>query len=151
MPSSIPESDTRIDVVGRERTLAAQSHPVRWLVALARFGVRKPLGAFGGVIVVAMLLMAVFAERIAPYDYDQMIRGARMKPPSAAHWLGTDNLSRDMWSRVVYGARVSITVGFLTIGLAVLLATAIGVSSGYFGGAYDLVVQRVVDAWLSFP
>jgi peptide/nickel transport system permease protein len=100
---------------------------------------------------VAMLVMAAFAERIAPYGYDDTIRGARMKPPSAAHWLGTDNLSRDMWSRIVYGARVSITVGFATIGLAVILATTIGVSSGYFGGAYDLVVQRVVDAWLSFP
>jgi peptide/nickel transport system permease protein len=128
-----------------------RSAVVRWLLALSRFGRRKPLGAIGGVIVVAMLVMAVFAERIAPYGYDQTIRGARMKAPSADHWLGTDNLSRDMWSRIVYGARVSITVGFLTIGLAVLLATAIGVSSAYFGGAWDLVVQRVVDAWLSFP
>jgi len=119
--------------------------------ALGRFVRRKPLGALGAVIVVTMLVMAAFAERIAPYGYDDTIRGARMKPPSAAHWLGTDNLSRDMWSRIVYGARVSITVGFATIGLAVILATAIGVSSGYFGGAYDLVVQRVVDAWLSFP
>jgi peptide/nickel transport system permease protein len=74
-----------------------------------------------------------------------------MKPPSAAHWLGTDNLSRDMWSRVVYGARVSVTVGFATIALGIALATAIGVTSAYFGGACDLVVQRVVDAWLSFP
>jgi peptide/nickel transport system permease protein len=129
MPSSIPASVTEV----------------------ARFARRKPLGAFGGAIVVALLLMAGFAERIAPYDYDQTIRGARMKPPSGAHWLGTDNLSRDMWSRVVYGARISITVGFLTIAVAVALATAIGVSSGYFGGAYDLVVQRIVDAWLSFP
>ena len=119
--------------------------------ALGRFARRKPLGAVGGVIVLAMLVMAVFAEQIAPYGYDETIRGARMKPPSAAHWLGTDNLSRDMWSRIVYGARVSITVGFLTIALAVLLATAIGVSSAYFGGVWDLVVQRVVDAWLSFP
>jgi len=124
---------------------------VRWLRAVARFAWRKPLGALGGLIVVAMLVMAVFAERIAPYGYDETVRGARMKPPSAAHWLGTDNLSRDMWSRIVYGARVSITVGFLTIGLAMLLATAIGVSSAYFGGGWDLVVQRVVDAWLSFP
>ena len=122
-----------------------------WLVALGRFVRRKPLGALGGVIVLGMLVMAVFAERIAPYSYDETIRGARMNPPSATHWLGTDNLSRDMWSRVVYGARVSITVGFLTVGLAVLLATAIGVSSAYFGGAWDLLVQRVVDAWLSFP
>jgi peptide/nickel transport system permease protein len=121
------------------------------LLACARFARRKPLGALGGVIVVALLVMAIFAERLAPYDYDETIRGARMKPPSAAHWLGTDNLSRDMWSRIVYGARVSVTVGVATVGLAVLLATAVGVSSGYFGGAYDLVVQRVVDAWLSFP
>jgi peptide/nickel transport system permease protein len=74
-----------------------------------------------------------------------------MKPPSAAHWLGTDNLSRDMWSRIVYGARVSVTVGFATIALAIVVATAIGVSSAYFGGAWDLLIQRVVDAWLSFP
>jgi peptide/nickel transport system permease protein len=121
------------------------------VAALGRFVRRKPLGALGAAIVVTMLVMAAFAERIAPYGYDDTIRGARMKPPSAAHWLGTDNLSRDMWSRIVYGARVSITVGFATIGLAVILATTIGVSSGYFGGAYDLVVQRVVDAWLSFP
>jgi peptide/nickel transport system permease protein len=96
-------------------------------------------------------VMTVFAEQIAPYAYDETIRGARMKPPSAAHWLGTDNLSRDMWSRVVYGARVSVTVGFATIALAMAAATAIGVSSAYFGGVYDLIVQRVVDAWLSFP
>ena len=119
--------------------------------AVARLARRKPLGAVGGVIVLAMLVMAAFAERIAPYGYDDSIRGARMKPPGAAHWLGTDNLSRDMWSRIVYGARVSITVGFLTVALAVVAASAVGVSSAYFGGAWDLVVQRVVDAWLSFP
>ncbi|MBI3634626.1 MAG: ABC transporter permease [Candidatus Rokubacteria bacterium] len=123
----------------------------RTLVALGRFARRKPMGAIGAVIVIALLVMAVFAERIAPYGYDDTVRGARMKAPSARHYLGTDNLSRDIWSRVVYGARVSVTVGVLTVSLAVFLATAIGVSSGYFGGAYDLVLQRVVDAWLSFP
>lgn len=123
----------------------------RWARALGRFAVRKPLGAIGAVIVIAMLIMAVFAERIAPYSYDETIRGARMRPPSAAHWLGTDNLSRDLWSRIVYGARVSVTVGFATIALGIAAATAIGVSSAYFGGSYDLVLQRIVDAWLSFP
>jgi len=124
---------------------------VRWIATVGKFARRKPLGAMGAVIVVAMLVMAVFAEQIAPYGYDDSIRGARMKAPSAAHWLGTDNLSRDMWSRIVYGARVSISVGFLTVTLAVLAAAAVGVSSAYFGGAWDLIVQRVVDAWLSFP
>jgi peptide/nickel transport system permease protein len=125
--------------------------PTGGLRAVARLARRKPLGAMGALIVAALLLMAAFAERIAPYGYDDTIRGARMKPPSATHWLGTDNLSRDMWSRIVYGARVSITVGFLTVALAVVLASAVGVSSAYFGGTWDLVVQRVVDAWLSFP
>ncbi len=130
----------------RPRTVA-----VRWALAVAHFARRKPLGAIGGMIVLAMLVMAVFAEQIAPYRYDETVRGARMTPPSAALWLGTDNLSRDMWSRIVYGARVSVTVGFATIALAIVVATAIGVSSAYFGGPWDLAVQRVVDAWLSFP
>ena len=143
-----PAEGTRAEpALERDRSVAL----ARALRGVGRFARRKPLGALGALIVVAMLVMAAFAERIAPYDYDETVRGARMKPPSAAHWLGTDNLSRDMWSRVVYGARVSITVGFATIGLAIFLATVIGVSSGYFGGAYDLVIQRLVDAWLSFP
>src|ERR671919_1647138 len=117
----------------------------------ARFARRKPLGAVGGVIVLGLLLMAVFADQIAPYPYADSVPGARMKPPSTRFWLGTDNLSRDVWSRVVYGARVSVTVGFATVALATLMATAIGVSSAYLGGAYDILVQRVVDAWMSFP
>ena len=124
---------------------------VRVAVGLGRFARRQPLGAVGGLIVVAMLVMAAFAERIAPYGYDDAIRGARMRPPSLAYPLGTDNLSRDLWSRIVYGARVSITVGFLTVLLGMVGAAVIGVSSGYFGGAYDLVTQRIVDAWMSFP
>lgn len=118
---------------------------------MGRFGRRKPLGAFAALIVLGLAVLAVFADQIAPYRYDEVIRGARMRPPSLAHPFGTDNLSRDVWSRVVYGARVSVTVGFLTVALGTLLATVIGVSSGYFRGAWDLVVQRVVDAWMSFP
>lgn len=119
--------------------------------AVTRAARRKPLGAFGAVVVVAMLVMALFAEHIAPHAYDETIRGARMRPPSAAYWLGTDNLGRDIWSRIVYGARVSVMVGFATVALGIVVATAVGVSTGYVGGAYDLCVQRVVDAWMSFP
>jgi peptide/nickel transport system permease protein len=121
------------------------------LVALWQFCRYKPLGAFGGFIVVGLLIMAVFAPWIAPYQYDETIPGARMKAPGAQFWMGTDNLGRDVYSRVVYGAAVSVTVGFGAVLLANVLATVIGITSGYFGGAYDICVQRVVDAWQSFP
>ena len=114
-----------------------------------RFCGRKPLGAIGAVIIVALLMMAVFANWIAPYAYDQSV--SRMKPPGAQFWMGTDNLGRDVWSRVVYGARISVTVGFATVALSTLLAVVIGVSSAYVGKTYDILVQRVVDAWISFP
>jgi peptide/nickel transport system permease protein len=121
------------------------------LQSLWQFCRRKPLGAIGGVIVVGLLIMAVFAPWIAPYQYDETIPGARMKAPGAQFWFGTDNLGRDVYSRVVYGAAVSVTVGFGAVLLANVLATVIGITSGYFGGAYDICVQRVVDAWQSFP
>jgi peptide/nickel transport system permease protein len=132
-------------------TASRRLRPPRLLVLALRFCRRKPLGAIGGIIVIGLIVMACFADRIAPYTYDESVRGARMKPPSARFWMGTDNLGRDVWSRVVYGARISVTVGFATVGLATLLASAIGVSSAYLGGAYDVVAQRVVDAWMSFP
>src|SRR3990167_3343779 len=118
---------------------------------LWRFCRGKPRGAMGGILVLGMIVLALFAHWIAPHSYDDSIRGARMKPPGAQFWMGTDNLSRDIWSRVVYGARVSITVGFGAVLLGNALATALGVTSGYFGGKYDMAVQRVVDAWQSFP
>ena len=121
------------------------------LTALWQFTWRKPLGALGGFIVLGLLIMAIFAPWIAPYQYDETIPGARMKAPGAQFWMGTDNLGRDVYSRVVYGAAVSVTVGFGAVLLANILATAIGITSGYFGGAYDICVQRVVDAWQSFP
>jgi len=135
---------------------APQALPKGWrLPAFARltwrFCRQKPLGAIGGVLVLALIVLAVFADRIAPHPYDESIRGARLRPPSAQFWMGTDNLGRDIWSRVVYGARISVTVGFATVALATVMSTAIGVSSAYIGGAYDIAIQRVVDAWMSFP
>ena len=121
------------------------------LQALWTFCRRKPLGALGGLIVLVLLLLALFAPWIAPYSYDETIPGARMKAPGAQFWMGTDNLGRDVFSRVVYGAGVSVTVGFGAVLLANVFATLIGITSGYFGGAYDICVQRVVDAWQSFP
>lgn len=123
----------------------------RVLAAAWQFARRKPLGALGAVIIALLLLTAGFADWIAPYSYDEQIRGARLRPPGRDFLFGTDNVSRDIFSRVVYGARVTVTVSFVTVFLANLMAAIVGISSGYFRGRYDIVVQRVVDAWQSFP
>ena len=123
----------------------------RALAAVGWFCRHKPMGALGAVIVLVLLLMAAFAEWIAPYAYDQQLAGARLRPPGREFLLGTDNVGRDILSRIVYGARVSVTVGFLTVLLGNAVATLVGVTSGYFRGRYDILVQRVVDAWQSFP
>ena len=132
-------------------TAAAGGRGRRILHAIGAFCRQKPLGAVGAAIVLALLVMAAFAEAIAPYAYDQQIPGARLRPPGGVNLLGTDNVSRDVFSRIVYGARVSVTVGFLTVLLGTSLASVVGITSGYFRGGYDVVVQRIVDAWQSFP
>jgi peptide/nickel transport system permease protein len=123
----------------------------RTLTTLIRFARGKPFGAVGAVIILTLLAMAGFAEWIAPYAYDQQIPGARLRPPGRDFLLGTDNVSRDVFSRIVYGSRVTVTVSFATVFLGNLLAAAVGITSGYFRGRYDIAVQRVVDAWQSFP
>src|SRR2546422_4970808 len=93
-----------------------------------RFCGRKPLGAIGAVIILVLLVMAVFADRIAPHAYDEAITRARMQPPSSRFWMGTHNLARDILSPVGYGPRVSLTLGFATVPLAMLIATPIRIS-----------------------
>jgi peptide/nickel transport system permease protein len=121
------------------------------LRGLWRLVKEKPLGAFGGVLVLVLMLCAVFAHWIAPYPYDETNVRQRLKPPSAQFYLGTDNLGRDVFSRIIYGARISVTVGFGAVTLSILLATILGVTSGYFGGKVDVLVQRIVDAAMAFP
>jgi peptide/nickel transport system permease protein len=111
----------------------------------------KPLGAVGAVIVLLLLVCAVCAPWIATHPYDQANVRYRLKPPSAQFYLGTDNLGRDLFSRIIYGAQISVTVGFGAVGIGTLLATAIGIGSGYFGGKFDVLIQRLVDAWMAFP
>jgi peptide/nickel transport system permease protein len=111
----------------------------------------KPLGAFGGVIVMGLLLCALLAPWIASHPYDQTNVRNRLKPPGAQFYFGTDNLGRDIFSRIVYGARVSVTVGFGAVSIGICLATMIGVGSGYFGGKADVLVQRLVDAQMAIP
>ena len=112
---------------------------------------RKPLGAGGGVVLLVMIGLALFAEGVAPYSYDDADVFARLRSSSATHWLGTDNLGRDLLSRLIYGARVSMAVGFGGVVLGLLGAGLVGLPSGYLGGRLDLVVQRFVDAFMCFP
>jgi peptide/nickel transport system permease protein len=111
----------------------------------------KPLGAFGGIIVLGLLLCALLAPWIATHPYDQTNVRNRLKPPSSQFYFGTDNLGRDIFSRIVYGARVSVTVGFGAVSIGICLATIIGVGSGYVGGKADVLVQRLVDAQMAIP
>jgi peptide/nickel transport system permease protein len=112
---------------------------------------QKPLGTIGALIVLVMLAAAVLADVVAPYGFSQTSLRERFQGGSAAHWLGTDHLGRDVLTRLLYGARVSLYVGFGAVTLGSLIATAVGILSGYFGGRVDLLVQRGVDAWMAFP
>ena len=123
----------------------------RWVSTLLTFCRRRPLGAIGAGIVVIMLLVAAFAPWLAPYDPVAVDFGAMLSPPGPKHWLGTDAFGRDVLSRLIYGSRTALLVGF---GAALLGATAgavLGVGSAYFGGKIDLYLQRLMDVLLCFP
>ena len=112
---------------------------------------RRPLGAIGGFVVVLMLVTAAGAGVLAPYDPVTVDFGAMLARPSAAHWLGTDAFGRDVLSRLIYGSRTALLVGF---GAALIGATGgaiLGVGSAFFGGKVDLYLQRLMDIFLCFP
>jgi peptide/nickel transport system permease protein len=112
---------------------------------------RKPLGALGGAIVLVMLAAATFADVITVYGFAETSLRDRFIATSAAHWLGTDQIGRDVLTRLIYGARISLYVGFGAILIGCTLATSLGIASAYCGGRFDLFLQRGVDAWMAFP
>jgi len=116
-----------------------------------RFLREKPLGAAGGGIFLLFLLVGIFADFIAPYGMNEVDMLRRLEAPSLDHVLGTDHLGRDVLSRLIIGARLSMIVGFLAAGLATLVSIFLGIISGYFGGRVDTLIQRFVDAWMTFP
>lgn len=111
----------------------------------------KHLGAVGGVIFLLLLLTGIFANFLAPYGYNDISPIDSLKAPSGKYLLGTDNLGRDLLSRMIYGARLSVIVAFTATTLSIILSTLIGITTGFFGGKFDLVIQRFVDAWMIFP
>ena len=119
-----------------------------FLIRLAR---EKPLGTACGMIVLLFILVAIFAHVLAPYPYREIHLADRLTGSSAQYLLGTDHVGRDFLSRIIYGARLSLTVGLAATALNVVIAVLIGGISGYFGGKLDLAVQRFVDAWITFP
>ena len=133
--------------------LAREARPKRTFAQnLKRFVRRKPVGAISAVALILLALVALFAPWISTHDpIRYQVAAERLEGPSASHLMGTDNLGRDVFSRVVHGARISLQVGFLAIGLGTVTGMVIGVLSGYLGGKLDLVVQRLVDVLMGFP
>jgi peptide/nickel transport system permease protein len=119
--------------------------------SLFRFLRRYPLGAAGATIVIAIVLMALFADWITAFDPTTTNARASLARPGGAHLLGADFMGRDMWSRIVYGARISLAVGIGSASLGCLIGVCVGLMSGYFGGWFDLIVQRFMDMLQSLP
>lgn len=118
---------------------------------ISRLFREKPIGALGALICIILLLTGVFADVIAPEGYNAINPIDRLQAPSAEYWFGTDQIGRDIFSRIVYGAQLSVIVAFAATTLSILISIVIGVLSGYFGGRIDMYTQRVVDGWMCFP
>lgn len=119
--------------------------------AILRELFRSPLVIFGLVVVLIVVILAIFAPQLAPYNPSQINFSAVTAPPSSAHLLGTDDVGRDILSRIIYGSRIDLLVGFLTILGAVLIGLPIGAIAAYRGGWVDEAIMRVTDMFLSFP
>jgi peptide/nickel transport system permease protein len=122
-----------------------------WRAAVWEFCRRRPLGAFGAAVVLLMFLVAMAATVLAPYDPLGVDFGAMLAAPSGEHWLGTDAFGRDVLSRLIYGSRTALIVGFGAAFFGATLGAVLGVTSAYFGGRVDLYLQRLMDVFISFP
>jgi peptide/nickel transport system permease protein len=138
--------ETFVDVPEQPTTRAARGR-----AALLEFCQRRPLGAIGAAVVLLNLAVAALAGVISPYDPLATDYGAMLAAPNRAHWLGTDAFGRDVLTRIIYGSRTAMMVGFSCAVVGATLGAVIGVTSAYFGGKVDLIIQRVMDIFLSFP
>jgi peptide/nickel transport system permease protein len=112
---------------------------------------RSPLTMVGLTLILLLVLIALLAPLIAPANPLKQVLSTRLKPPSAEHWLGTDQLGRDVLSRMIYGARISLVIGIVVVGLAASVGTLVGVVAGYFGGWLDEGLMRLTDVFFAFP
>lgn len=139
------------DPAGMPSTEIIPRRRSRLVEFFVRLGREKPLGSACGIIILLLVLVATFADVLAPYPYYEMHLIDRLQGPSAQYLLGNDELGRDLLSRLMYGARLSLGVGLAATTLTVVVALLIGGTSGFLGGKFDLAVQRFVDAWIAFP
>jgi peptide/nickel transport system permease protein len=112
---------------------------------------RNQLALCGGIVVGILVLVALLAPALAPWDPNRLDTKKVLDPPSKSHWLGTDQLGRDVLSRVLYGSRISLAVGFVSVGIATVIGTLLGAAAGYHGGMIDGIIMRLVDLMLVFP
>jgi peptide/nickel transport system permease protein len=131
--------------------VAAAEPASRWLDGLRQFVRQRTLGALGAAVIVLMAAVAIFAPLLATHHPLATDYGAMLSPPGAQHWLGTDAHGRDVYSRMLYGSRTALLVGFGASVFGATLGAFVGVASAYFGGKLDLVLQRVMDVFLSLP
>jgi len=129
----------------------AAAAPRPWLAGVVAFCRRRTLGAIGAAVVVLMLVVALTATLIAPYDPLAVDYGAMLAAPSAGHWLGTDAFGRDVLSRLIYGSRTALIVGFGAAFVGATAGAVLGVGSAYFRAWIDLILQRFMDIFISFP
>ncbi|HEY3067787.1 MAG TPA: ABC transporter permease [Methylomirabilota bacterium] len=135
----------------RVEALGVEERRRGWVDVTWEFCRKRPLGAMGAAVVLLNLLVAVAANVLAPYDPVTTDYAAMLAAPSRAHWLGTDAFGRDVLSRIIYGSRTAMLVGFSCAFVGATLGAVIGVTSAYFGGKVDLFIQRFMDIFLAFP
>ena len=143
-------SSTPLSVAHEADLLREGAGAVSWLGALREL-LRNPTAAAGSILVAFWVLVAIFGPGVAPGSPYLQDLHARFMPPGALHWLGTDALGRDILSRLLYGARISISSAFAVVAAAVVIGTLAGVTAGFFGGAWDDLMMRVTDMFLAFP
>jgi peptide/nickel transport system permease protein len=134
-----------------EVVTAALAPPVTVAETVLKFIRTKPLGAAGALVILAMMVVAVLADVVAPYDPYEADYGAQFARPSASHWFGADEFGRDVLSRIIYGARIALFVGFAASVMGTTLGGLLGVTSAYCGGKVDLLLERLMDILLAFP
>lgn len=134
-----------------EEITREQAASTGWLAVAVGFARKRPLGAVGAGLVLLTAFFALAANYVAPYDPLVNDYAAMLAAPSRAHWLGTDSFGRDVLSRIIFGSRTAMTVGLGASLLGATLGSLIGLTSAYFGGRVDLIVQRVMDVFFAFP